>query len=287
MTQEDRERIGAIVRECARTHGVSDDVVRRVVDAVRASIRLTSSPDATEALGACRLGGLPDLPAGTPWPTFPNPDSGDREYPYHFLMQIDLAAVRAFDARGLLPNAGHLSFFVHWQDDPHGHEFGLMGDVSKVVFAEPGAALRRAERPDETKDFRVFRPKGLTPAAQWMVPAPCEAGFEPWGGPNYDINATPWEFFRELESRIERVGAFAAERLPRHRLLGYADFIQSPGVGDNTELLAQVDTDPGCGLPRQPDDMHWGDCGMVYFMIDHDALAARRFDRAFSTIEMC
>jgi uncharacterized protein YwqG len=285
MTQEDRERIVAIVRECARTHNVSDDVVRRVADAVRPSIRLTSSLDASESLGACRLGGLPDLPADVSWPTFPNPDYGDRECPYHFLMQIDLAAVRPFDARGLLPRAGHLFFFCHWQDG--GNNFDWAGEESMVVFAEPGAALRRAEHPGETEDFRVFRPKGLTPAVQWMVPAPCEAGFEPWGGPNYDINATPWAFFEELESRIERVGAFAAGRLPRHRLLGYADFIQSPGVGDNTELLAQVDTDPGCGLPRQPDDMLWGDCGMVYFLIDHDALAERRFHRAFSTIEMC
>ena len=284
MTQAEHERIAAIVGESARTHGVSADVARRVVEAIRPSIRLIFSPESSEGLGACRLGGLPDLPVGIPWPTFANPDYGDREYPYRFLMQIDLAAVTPFDLRELLPKAGHLLFFCHWQDDVHGHKFGLAGDVSKVVFAEPGAALRRSDPPDETEDFRIFRAKGLAPAAQWMVPAPCEAGFEPWG----EIGATPWAFFEEVESRIERVGEFADESMPKHRLLGYADFIQCPGLGDNTELLAQVDTDPAPGAePRRSDDMLWGDCGTVYYLIDHDDLARRQFDRVFSSIEMC
>jgi uncharacterized protein YwqG len=285
MTQEEYERIAAIEGECARTHGVSAEVARRVVEAIRPSIRLISSPESSEGLGTCRLGGLPDLPVGVQWPTFANPDYGGREYPYRFLMQIDLAAVSPFDLRGLLPKSGHLLFFCHWQDDVRGHEFGLMGDVSKVVFAEPRAALRRSDPPDESMDFRIFRAKGLAPAVQWMVPAPCEAGFEPWG----EIEATPWTFFEEVESRIERVGEFADERMPKHRLLGYADFIQCPGLGDNTELLAQVDTDPTRPgpEPRRPDDMLWGDCGTVYYLIDHDDLARRQFDRAFSSIEMC
>jgi hypothetical protein len=163
MTQEEYERLVAAVAESARAHGVSPDVARRVAGAVRPSVRLLSSPNPPEQPGACRLGGLPDLPAGVPWPTFANPDYGSREYPYRFLMQINLAAVSRFDPRGLLPPAGHLFFFAHWQDGDR--NFDRAGQESKVIFADPNAELRRAGAPTALCDWRRTSPsrsKGAT-----------------------------------------------------------------------------------------------------------------------------
>lgn len=55
-------------------------------------------------LGTSRLGGLPDLPAGTDWPAI------DGE-PLSFILQIDLGAVPR-RTRGMLPASGLLSLFL-------------------------------------------------------------------------------------------------------------------------------------------------------------------------------
>lgn len=57
------------------------------------------------ALGDSRLGGWPDLPAGTPWPIW-------QDRPMAFLAQINLAAAHAAQPGLKLPAQGLLSFFL-------------------------------------------------------------------------------------------------------------------------------------------------------------------------------
>ena len=83
----------------------------QLLELARPHIRLTprEGTAADNALGASRLAGDPDLPAGTPWPIGPGFD-GDA--PMDFIAQIDLDAVSRRDVDRLLPRSGVLAFFV-------------------------------------------------------------------------------------------------------------------------------------------------------------------------------
>jgi uncharacterized protein YwqG len=77
-----------------------------VTDAAFPSIRLLadSQIDATTA-GASRLGLLPDLTAGLPWPA--NQDGT----PLSVVAQLDLGEIATYRMEGILPRSGLLSFF--------------------------------------------------------------------------------------------------------------------------------------------------------------------------------
>lgn len=103
------------------------DDVAAVETLMADAVALVEEPYGDPApLGASRIGGGPDLPAGA-WPT------NARVMRHPFLMQIDLAEVTsACGPMAPLPQAGLLSFFVH--DD------ALLVDV---VYSPPGARLVR------------------------------------------------------------------------------------------------------------------------------------------------
>ena len=73
-----------------------------------------AKPEAPIPVGASKIGGCPDVPAGFVWPRHKDDavmDAGrkDMERPISFMAQFDLAEVAAFDTQGLLPKAGHLA----------------------------------------------------------------------------------------------------------------------------------------------------------------------------------
>ncbi|MFC7484508.1 DUF1963 domain-containing protein [Luedemannella flava] len=84
-----------------------------------------------------------------------------------------------------------------------------------------------------------------------------DLSFEPTGG----VRAT-----------LHQVGGYA---YPLHFPLEYG---LDAGEPDDWVLLAQFDSD---GRAR----MHWGDCGLIYWLIRRQDLAARRFDRAAFTLQ--
>jgi uncharacterized protein YwqG len=110
----------------------------------RPSIRLVSSPVSSEdeiAIGASKLGGRPDVPAGFVWPRH-------HGVPLAFVAQIDLATLTAFDPEWLLPDAGLLAFFIH------PNEYGGAEDPNdrtdwRVIHIGSNAGLIRHELPDD------------------------------------------------------------------------------------------------------------------------------------------
>lgn len=112
-----------------------------------------SMPDkrGAPALGVSRLGGWPDLPGNTEWPTW-------NERPMAFLGQINLAEVTKVQPEIRLPKAGVLLFFVGcnadtFQRDPFDQDMYMLElmpgeekntkDAVKVVYAEENATLAR------------------------------------------------------------------------------------------------------------------------------------------------
>src|SRR5919112_727583 len=92
-----------------------------LVQMARPSVRLVADPALpTAEPAASRLGGAPDLPASIAWPR-------NEDVPLSFIAQVNLVDMSAYEAEGVLPSDGLLSFFYDavtegaWGFDPADH----------------------------------------------------------------------------------------------------------------------------------------------------------------------
>lgn len=138
----------AALAERLRANGLT-----RVVDAAlllaQPATRLDLARVDDEAalpLGASKVGGAPDLPAATPWPT----TSDDAPLP--FIAQIRLADIAEYDPEGDLPHTGLLSFF-YAINQPNG-ELRIGDDPTtwRVLWTPDGAELSRHATPATLSD---------------------------------------------------------------------------------------------------------------------------------------
>lgn len=261
----------------------------------RSSMRLGVTPcDEDLPLGASRIGGRPDLPAGTPWP---HDDAGR---PHSLVAQLDLAALQPFDVEGLLPPAGLLSFFYEameqsvWGFDPkdrHGW---------RVLLTEPDVPLVRHEPPEALIPEGVFRPGRLEPRLEWTMP-------DTWASAELEalgLDRDEEKAYQDLHQAWTEADDGLATRV-----LGHPEPVQGdmqlecqlasngiyvggpegyrsaqarqlrPGAVD-WRLLLQVDSEEDLG-------MMWGDVGRLYWWMRRDTLAARDFDRAWMVLQCC
>ena len=73
-------------------------------------VHVRPAAEAAIPIGASKMGGQPDLPAGVEWPAWHEPRA--------FLAQFNLAEVAPYDAEGVLPSSGLLSFFYETDGEP-------------------------------------------------------------------------------------------------------------------------------------------------------------------------
>lgn len=107
--------------------------------------RGVATPLAKIAVGASRIAGPPDLPAGVDWPHGPN------RLRLPMVLQLALADIAKFPAAKQLPRGGTLYFFaaqlVQWRSP------GEINEIpAAIVYAKPGAKLVRAGLPAEADD---------------------------------------------------------------------------------------------------------------------------------------
>jgi hypothetical protein len=258
------------------------------------SILLKTRPADGEAeLGAARIGGAPDLPPGLDWPAHGGAPLG-------FVAQIDLDEIarRGLDPRGALPPAGLLYFFF---DESRFDEPALRGGGRVLYYGGDRDRLRRAPTPPALARY-ALPPLSLEYALKLTAP-PLESAIYP-----ALLGARGWSGAYEAAfSTFGRLAALcgpaalgsAEEERPCHRLLGYADPLQSDvyascegeesgrppdGWGEEPEfwraaaewqLLLQLDSEPGRRI-------FFGDGGLLYFMIRRRDLAERRFERVYT-----
>jgi hypothetical protein len=106
----------------------------RLVKVMQPGIGLTTaplSPSRERVIGGTRIGGLPDLPAGSRWPRI-------KGRLLIFAAQFNLAELSRFPAAKALPKTGLLSFF-------HDERVG-----AKVLYTRSTASLQRIPAPDGT-----------------------------------------------------------------------------------------------------------------------------------------
>jgi len=234
-----------------------------------------------------RIGGLPLLPEHVSWPEW-------QGQPLSFLCQIDLREIPDTCERQGLPASGMLYFFYNqeqgtWGFDPHDR------GSWRVLYAPSPNDVPRAA-PDGLEQNFVYPEKsvGFTPIETYPDWQDERVG-------NLELNDAQSDQYIELCLEV-------FENHPAHHLFGYPSPVQgndmdlecqlvshglycgdasgyqderakelAPGRHDWV-LLLQLDTDEDAG-------MMWGDCGMLYFWIRKEDLAALHFDRCWMILQ--
>jgi hypothetical protein len=182
-----------------------------------------------ERLGASRLGGLPDLPAGRPWPEH-------QGLLLTFIGQIDLAEVPRLPVP--LPERGLLSFFLGI-DEP-------ASNISHEVLYHDGAGgeLSRSLEPDESaflnEECTLFRPTGVRFLPAVSVPSL-------FRDPSLD------EFAGQLEELRQRLGSPSAPG-KSSQLLGHPLVISGDPLAE-AYVAVQGHADILYALHRTPEDL--------------------------------
>jgi hypothetical protein len=151
------------LRERADTVGKLEPYLSTLLDAGQACMRLELLPQ--EAMSrvppaVSRAGGLPDLPAGTPWPMCEEARLGGR-WPMLFLLQINLADLAGTLCEGLLPEVGLLTLFFYPENEPRGLDLRYTPPDVPVEWAHP-------PRPYHFHPIQI-NPQRLRPSGQFST----------------------------------------------------------------------------------------------------------------------
>lgn len=257
------------------------------------ALRLIATPasDTAIAVGASRLGGLPDLPDGQVWPTM-------NGAPMSFIGQVRLQDAHALDGGAPLPAAGLLAFFYDASQQTYGGDPNDHAGLSVLYF---DAAAQ------ESLIHHIGFPAALPAAAQFnaatvtLAPVATYAQDLQAELPDHKVSAQDQKRFEAALNKL----APAPSTTPRHQLLGHPDTIQddmrqqcqfaASGVADPSaldqskmnalvasatdwRLLLQVDSDPRL-------NMRWGSSGMLYFWIRQQDLASADFSHCWVVLQ--
>jgi uncharacterized protein YwqG len=254
----------------------------------KTSIRLYTTPadEFDVAIGTSRIGGIPDLPAGIPWPEW-------KGLPQSFIAQINLDDVHRHVTNGVLPQSGMLWFFYDAQQETYGADPADYGGWH-VIFSDDHAGLQRTVVPATLPAASQFKACSTSFAREITLSQQPELEI-----PNFDWTDDEQQKYETLLSTFPNPADHAALH---NRLLGYPETIQddmrlqcqlaSHGVTDisdpraaelakgamDWQLLLQIDTDERIG-------MRWGDAGMIYYWITRPDLQAHRFERTWLILQ--
>jgi uncharacterized protein (TIGR02996 family) len=234
--------------------GGAPELKRRLLKVARPALRMREG-GWTVPVGASRVGGLPDLPPGFPWPlgkdcrAIYNDETEGVDRLAGFLAQVNCAEVAGTQAGRDLPDRGLLSFFC-FQDIEHDNP-DVIG-AGAFYFPDP-AGLVRTDPPGELTEGNTVIPyRRLTFAETLDLP---EASDGPWSKdirvPYSDRRRDILDYFRKLNFR---------------NLLGYARATSggAPTPSKRVRHLILLDNAVGCRL---------------HIQITKTDLAAHRFDR--------
>lgn len=282
MTPEMWARLSPF-RDKAIAQGIPADDVERWLATARPCATLTRDGDGSVA---GRFGGPLLLPADTPDPAHP------------FVAAIDLAALPA-DATDLpLPPDGRLLLFAFPETADNDETMG------SVVYVPVGTAVAERDKhawnssdwDDYEAMFAEF-PQGplratadvslpchksvIQPGMPWGGPIPghprCEELVAVWESTRADIApAGPLQIggYADEEAIDNDPIAYAVDRAVKAAEAGWGD---GPVSGDVSDWVLLADWQAGM-------DVQGWESATVHWVIQHEDLAARRFDRAFTSV---
>jgi uncharacterized protein YwqG len=198
------------------------------------------------AVGASRVGGTPDLPAGVDWP-----QSDEGAYLF-FVCQINLAACPPTPP---LPDSGLLSFFVE-EDEEASDVF------HQVLYFADADDLKRVKLPTDSEmlleDRRLEAPRGLRFTRGISLPD----YYDEWTARHFEE-----EDDEALDRYIELLDSLGEEDAAG-RMLGYPSLANRGSQPKDKVLLLQL---------ASIDEMSWWDAGALQFFVGRKQLARRKF----------
>jgi uncharacterized protein YwqG len=250
-----------------------EELAEPFIALARPAIRLSIAEEGETVVG--RLGGLPRLPEGVPWPC-----AGDGGPAMQFLAELDCVMLAAYESDIGLPAEGTLLFFATWDSA-----------AAQVILLPPGA-IRVPEREVPVGgEARVFpeAPLAAVTVASWPTrghDALVKLGEEFWDR----VVGEPWEVF------ADQLAEFAeAEGGRAHQVGGYSDALQSPIEVAAAYAAGLNPRDPGYAAEAsqwvnllqldEDNGMIFGDGGILIFGIRRDRLAARDFSQVFPYVQ--
>ena len=274
-------------------HGLTG-YYEKIVHTVRSSVRITleSAGDEQIAIGASKMGGLPDLPKTVDWFR-----QGHTNTPLSFICQINFAEVKPYDNEGKLPASGILYFFYDCSMDGMPWGFDPKDINEKVVYYYDGdlADLERKEAPNDIEENGcVFEAAELRFETALDLPDLESPAGESLGLSD-DDRENYWEMMDEvseslinkllghsnnIQGSMELECEFVSNGLYCGDPSGYNEG-RARGLDKNTEhwnLLLQVDSNEDIG-------MMWGDCGRLYLWITTEDLTAKNFDASWLILQ--
>jgi hypothetical protein len=215
-------------------------------------------------LGTTRLGGRPDLPAGTKWPRC-------HGYAQTFLAQLRLRDLPA-DAAELNRHDGTVLFFAHIDRVDGSWNQPFSGECATVVHARSGTPLRRAPVPRHALRLRPAVPRfDVRPDLPEMDFGSSSRLMPPLHAVKVEDSFSWSAVSEQLEG----------PRFRPHRVLGYS---RSPLGGSSCSLRAERTTGTWRHLFTLGYDKPLGFAiersGRVQFLISPNDLQAGRFGRA-------
>jgi len=260
----------------------------RILELATPALRLRAAPPG--AATRSRVGGVPDLPPGTRWPS-------RQDSPLSFIAQVDLSGVARWYPGSPLPPSDLLSFFYDSQHQPWGYDPAHRGGWA--VYQVDQSAAAPSEPPEDLAEGARFSPLPVQ-----LVP---EVKLPPYGSKAVDdleLRAREQVAYSALLGDLEEAQHDDGEAV--HRLLGHPDPIQGDmqrecqlaanGIDDSREaaeseevkrllaergawrLLLQIDSDERTG-------MQWGEDGRIYVWMRDPDLAARRWSEAWLSLQ--
>jgi uncharacterized protein YwqG len=264
---------------------------------MRPSIRMTPVvvEPADLPLGASRLGGAPDFPAGVDWPRFEG-------RPLNFLCQLDLAEIQALGSFDDLPESGWFLFFYDAEGQPWGFDPKDRGRW-RVLHVQTGSgSLERRERP---AGVTTERPASFKACALEMRPEVCLPDIFDLLFP---LDVEDDQIFEGYIRFLEETETTTEPFSENYRLLGHPALVQADmrekcqlvanGLycGDGTgwrnpraktllptakewQLLLQFDTD------EEGPGWSWGLGGRLYFWIRQSDLERAHFEEVWAVVQ--
>ncbi len=255
----------------------------------RTSIRLQATPgdETSIPVGASKLGGVPDLPAGVNWPEW-------QGLPQSFIAQIRLADAQPYDTNHQLPPQGMFWFFYDAQQQTYGADPTDKGGWRVLFTNTDKPSLQRTPAPTSLPATSQFHACTLTFANEITLSQQPQMEI-----PHFDWTTDEQQKYENLLSTFPTPADHAAIH---HRLLGNPDTLQddmriqcqltSNGVTDINDprasalekgvkywqLLLQIDSDEHAG-------MNWENSGMLYYWIREADLKAQQFDATWLVLQ--
>ncbi len=255
------------------------------------------------ASDASKFGGMPYLPSDFVWPRYEGADYDENiaNRPLSFLGQFNLAEIKKYDSDHLLPETGLLCFFYEMETGCWGFDPKDAG-CSRVYYFENTDGFVVTDFPEDLSDDYKIKEYALSFKQRKSLP-----GYEEI---EYHVPEEADIEFEELEEYLEE--HLPEEEFEQHKLLGYADVIQSEMLtecerttrglycGDaesyqntseddsadielaarNWTLLFQM-----ASIMEDDYELLWGDCGNLYFYIQKQDLKEKNFDKAWLILQ--